>query len=44
MTRCLWSLGALPELLVWDREGALHAGDGRLTDAHAAFCGRLRVD
>src|SRR5918992_6303236 len=25
MVRCLWSLGALPELLVWDREGALHA-------------------
>ncbi len=28
MGRCLWSLGALPELLVWDREGALHAGGG----------------
>jgi hypothetical protein len=22
MGRCLWSLGALPELQVWDREGA----------------------
>jgi transposase len=44
MVRCLWSLGALPELLVWDREGALHAGDGRPTDAFAAFCGQLAVD
>jgi transposase len=44
MTRCLWSLGALPELAVWDREGALHAGDGRPTDAYAAFCGQLKLD
>jgi hypothetical protein len=44
MTRCLWSLGALPELLVWDREGCLHAGKGRPTDAYAAFCGWLPVD
>jgi transposase len=44
MTRCLWSLGALPELLVWDREGALHAGDGRPTDAYAGFCGQLALD
>jgi transposase len=43
MGRCLWSLGALPELLVWDREGCLHAGDGRPTDAYAGFCGRLPV-
>ena len=42
--RCLWSLGALPELLVWDREGALHAGGGRPTDVYAAFCGQLAVD
>jgi transposase len=42
--RCLWSLGALPELLVWDREGALHAGEGRPTDVYAAFCGQLAVD
>jgi transposase len=41
--RCLWQLGALPGTLVWDREGALHAGDGRPTDAFAAFCGELRV-
>jgi hypothetical protein len=44
MGRCLWSLGALPELLVWDREGALHAGSGRPTDVYAGFCGRLPVD
>jgi transposase len=25
MTRCLWSLGGLPELMVWDREGCLQA-------------------
>jgi transposase len=44
MARCLWSLGALPELLVWDREGCLHAGGGRPTDAYAGFCGQLPVD
>ena len=44
MARCLWSLGALPELCVWDREGALHAGDGRPTEVYAAFCGQLPVD
>lgn len=42
--RCLWSLGALPELLVWDREGALHAGAGRPTEVYAAFCGQLALD
>jgi len=31
MGRCLGSVGALPELLVWDREGCLHAGRGRPT-------------
>ena len=44
MARCLWSLGALAELLVWDREGCLHAGGGRPTDVYAAFCGQLAVD
>ena len=44
MARCLWSLGALPELLVWDREGCLHAGGGRPTEIYAAFCGQLPVD
>jgi transposase len=41
--RCLWSLGGLPATLVWDREGALHAGGGRPTEAFAAICGVLRV-
>jgi hypothetical protein len=27
--RGIWRLGGLPELLVSDREGALHAGGGR---------------
>ena len=44
MSRCVWSLGALPELMVWDREGCLHAGKGRPTESYAAFCGQLPVD
>ncbi len=44
MGRCLWSLGALPQRLVWDREACLHAGGGRPTERFAAFCGQLRVD
>jgi transposase len=43
VARCLWRLGGLPTTLVWDREGALHGGGGRPSDAFAAFCGRLRV-
>jgi transposase len=43
ITRCLWRLGGLPKTLVWDREGALHAGGGRPTEPFAALCGRLRV-
>ncbi len=30
MGRCLWQVGGLPRLMVWDREGCLHAGRGRL--------------
>jgi transposase len=41
--RCLWSLGALPDTLVWDRQSGLHARDGRPTEPFAAFCGQLRV-
>lgn len=41
MGRCLTELGGLPETLVWDREGAIHAGRGRPTDDFAAFCGTL---
>lgn len=42
LVRCLARIGALPEKLVWDREGAIAAG-GRPTDEFAAFCGQLRV-
>jgi len=42
--RCLWSLGALPETLVWDRQSGLHATQGRPTVEFAGFCGALRVD
>jgi transposase len=44
IARCLWSLGALPQMLVWDRQVGLHARDGRPTEEFAAFCGQLRVD
>ena len=43
MARCLWALGGLPNVLVWDRQAGLHARDGRPTDEFAAFCGQLRV-
>jgi transposase len=42
--RCLWSLGGLPETLVWDRQAGLHAGGRRPTREFAAFCGELKVD
>lgn len=35
--------GWLPGTLVWDREGALHAGGGRASDALVGFCGQLGV-
>ena len=41
MSRCLTRLGALPEKLVWDREGAIHAAGGRPTQDFAAYCGQL---
>lgn len=43
MSGCLARLGALPQKLVWDREGAIHAGGGRPTQGFAAFCGGLGV-
>ena len=43
MARCLRSFGGLPETLVTDRDGALHAGAGRPTEPYAAFCGQLPV-
>jgi transposase len=42
MTRCLARLGALPDKLVWDREGAI-APKGRPTDDFLAFCGQLAL-
>src|SRR5438093_746392 len=41
--RCLARLGGLAETLVWDREGALHAGGGQPTEPFAGFCGQLAV-
>lgn len=43
LLRCLVRLGGLPLKLVWDREGALHAGGGRPTRDFAAFCGALAL-
>ncbi len=43
LLRCLVRIGGLPKKLVWDREGALHAGGGRPSGAFAAFCGALAV-
>jgi transposase len=42
MTRCLLSLGAVPQKLVWDREGAI-APRGRPTQEFLAFCGELSL-
>ena len=44
IARCLWSLGALPETLVWDRQAGIHGHGGRPGEEFAAFCGQLRVD
>jgi len=41
--RCLWSLGALPQTLIWDRQAGIHGHGGRPSDEFAAFCGQLRV-
>jgi hypothetical protein len=38
--RCLWSLGALPQTLVWDLQSGLHAGGGRPTPEFAGCAGR----
>ena len=43
MSRCLAELGALPEKVVWDREGAIHRGGGQPTSEFAALCGQLGV-
>jgi transposase len=44
MARCLWSLGGLPETLVWDRQAGIHGHGGRPSEEFATFCGRLKVD
>jgi hypothetical protein len=43
MCRCLWSLGALPKTLVWDRQAGIHGRGGRPSEEFAAFCGQLRL-
>jgi transposase len=42
MSRCVRFFGAVPKTLVWDREGAMHAGGGRPSQELAGFCGQLR--
>ena len=44
IARCLWSLGALPQTLVWDRQAGIHGHGGRPSEEFAAFCGQLKVD
>jgi hypothetical protein len=44
IARCLWRLGALSRVLVWDRQAGLHAHAGRPTEEFAGFCGQLKVD
>jgi transposase len=44
IARCLWQLGGLPRVLVWDRQAGIHGHGGRPTDEFAAFCGQLKVD
>jgi transposase len=43
INHCLRQLGGLAKTLVFDREGALHAGEGRPTEAFAAYLGQLAV-
>ena len=44
IARCLWRLGGLPRLLVWDRQAGIHGHGGRPTDEFAGFCGQLKID
>src|SRR5215207_1086002 len=43
IARCLWSLGGLPDTLVWDRQAGIHGHDGRPTKEFAALCGQLKI-
>ncbi|MDP9434657.1 MAG: IS21 family transposase [Actinomycetota bacterium] len=40
---CLERLGALPKVLVWDRQAGIHGHGGRPSEAFAAFCGQLKT-
>jgi transposase len=40
---CLTRLGALPQVLLWDRQAGIHGHAGRPTDEFAAFCGQLKI-
>ncbi len=40
---CLERLGALPKMLVWDRQAGIHGHGGRPSQAFAAFCGQLKI-
>jgi transposase len=42
--RCIWQLGALPRMLVWDRQAGIHGHDGRPSVEFAGFCGQLKID
>jgi transposase len=44
IARCLWRLGGVPRLLVWDRQAGIHGHGGRPSDEFAGFCGQLKVD
>lgn len=44
IARCLWRLGGVPRLLVWDRQAGIHGHGGRPTDEFAGLCGQLKVD
>jgi len=43
MNECLKQLGALPQKVVVDREGALHKGGGRPSDSFAAYLGQINL-
>ena len=43
IARCLWQLGALPQVLVWDRQAGVHGHGGRPSQEFAGFCGQLKV-
>jgi transposase len=42
--RCLWQLGALPRMLVRDRQAGIHGHHERPSVEFAGFCGQLKID